>query len=222
MPDFGFWAWPEARVGAYGDVRHRIATTDTVPFQEKTKKLVWRGYVWDYQPRLDLVEISEGYPWSDVAEFNFEDEDIEDEYLPIEDHCQYMFLAHTEGSTCSGRGKYLLNCHSVFVSHRLRWREPYHAALVSQGPDANHVEVAADFSDLPAKMEYLLRHPKIAERIADNSARIFRDRYLTPAAEACCWRQLIRLYASVSGFEPERRGIAFEDWVLTQESASSY
>jgi hypothetical protein len=51
-------------------------------------------------------------------------------------------------------------------------------------------------------MKMLLGNPKKAKQIADNSARIFRDRYLTPAAQACYWRKLFRAWASIS-FEPE-------------------
>ncbi|KAJ5155187.1 hypothetical protein N7492_007990 [Penicillium capsulatum] len=215
MPDFGFWAWPEARIGSYGDARRRIAAGDTLSFEKKIPKLVWRGLPNAYQPRLDLIEQSKARNWSDVGIFIFGDETTEDKYLRIEDHCRYMFMAHTEGASYSGRGKYLLNCRSVLISHSLTWREIHHAAFIPDGPDANYVEVATDFSDLPEKMEFLLSHPDIAERIANNSAKTFRDRYMTPAAEACYWREMIRRYAKVQGFKPEPRGISFEDWILT-------
>ena len=68
-------------------------------------------------------------------------------------------------------------------------------------------------------------NPQIAERIADNAVRTFRDRYLTPAAESCYWRHLVRQYASVLDFEPvlfatgrdgklTPRGTPFETWLL--------
>ena len=47
-------------------------------------------------------------------------------------------------------------------------------------------------------MDYLLSHPDEAKRIADNSVRTFREKYLTPAAEACYWRALWRAYGSVA------------------------
>ena len=61
--------------------------------------------------------------------------------------------------------------------------------------------------------------PERAMAIANNSVATFRDRYLTPAAQACYWRQLIRSWAEVS-FQPEGwevvdgkrkvRGVPFE------------
>jgi hypothetical protein len=64
------------------------------------------------------------------------------------------------------------------------------------------VEVERDFSDLDSKMIQLLKHEGKAQKIAHNSASVFRDRYLTPAAQACYWRKLFNAWASVS-FEPQ-------------------
>jgi hypothetical protein len=73
---------------------------------------------------------------------------------------------------------------------------------VKDGPNQNIVSVERDFSDLNAKMNYYLKHSDEAKRIAENSARVFRDRYLTPAAQACYWRRLFKAWSTVS-FTPE-------------------
>lgn len=76
-------------------------------------------------------------------------------------------------------------------------------------------------------MHYYQNNPNIAQRIANNSVTTFRDRYLTPAAEACYWRRMIRNWAEVQAFEPQayhdpgegkigsnnQRGIDWEVWV---------
>jgi len=64
------------------------------------------------------------------------------------------------------------------------------------------VAVDRDFKKLDGAMKELLKDPERSQKIADNSARTFRDRYLTPAAQACYWRQLMQAWASVS-FEPD-------------------
>jgi hypothetical protein len=240
MPDFGYWAWPEVQIGPYHEVRRRIAAIDDgetaadgtyVPglqFQEKKKQLVWRGSLATNPPvRSKLLKSALGRSWASVRIIDWDDQnDIRFNLLPIEDHCRYMFLAHTEGRSFSGRGKYLLNCRSVVVSHALEWREAHHAALVSSGPDANYIEVDRDWSDLSRKIDYLIDNPDVAERIANNAVRTFRDRYLTPAAESCYWRQLIRQYSAACDFEPVLfstardgktlpRGIPYDTWLLT-------
>ncbi|CAI7653718.1 unnamed protein product [Penicillium crustosum] len=239
MPDFGYWAWPEVQIGPYHEVRRRIAAIDDgetaadgtyVPglkFQEKKKQLVWRGSLATNPPvRSKLLKSALGSSWASVRVIDWDDQnDIRFNLLPIEDHCRYMFLAHTEGRSFSGRGKYLLNCRSVVISHALEWREAHHAALISTGPDANYIEVDRDWSDLSRKIDYLIDNPEIAERIANNAVRTFRDRYLTPAAESCYWRQLIRQYSAVCDFEPvlfstgrdgktQSRGVSYDTWLL--------
>lgn len=107
-----------------------------------------------------------------------------------------------KGVSYSGRGKYLQNCNSVVIMHTRRWIENYDHLLVPAGPQQNYVQVERDFSDLPPKMDYLLGHPGEAERIANNSVTAFRDRYLTPAAQACYWREMFHAWSEVS-FVPE-------------------
>lgn len=225
MPDFGYWAWPEVQIGPYAETRRRIAEIEDEVggFTEKKKQLLWRGSL-EPNPsiRAKLVKTAVGKPWASIRVLDWDDElDLRYNRLPIEDHCRYMFLAHTEGRSFSGRGKYLFNCRSVVISHRMEWREAHHGALVSSGPEANYVLVERDYGDLERKMELLVDNPETAERIADNAARVLRDRYLSPAAESCYWRELVRKYASVCEFEPvlvgsdgKGRGVPFESWVL--------
>lgn len=240
MPDFGYWSWPEVQIGPYQEARRRIAAIDdgetladgtTVPginFQDKKKQLVWRGSLaTNPAVRSKLLKSAQGRSWASVRVIDWDDEnDIRYNLLPIEDHCRYMFVAHTEGRSFSGRGKYLLNCRSVMISHPLVWHEAHHGALISSGPDANYIEVQQDFSDLSTKIDFLIDNPQTAERIANNAVRTFRDRYLTPAAESCYWRHLVRQYAAVCDFEPvlfstdrdgkkSPRGIPYETWLLT-------
>ncbi|KAJ5937509.1 hypothetical protein N7454_003851 [Penicillium verhagenii] len=240
MPDFGYWAWPEVQIGPYHEVRRRIAAIDDgealpdgtilpgLAFQDKKKQLVWRGSLATNPAiRSKLLKTALSRSWGSVRVIDWDDDnDIRYNLLPMEDHCRYMFVAHTEGRSFSGRGKYLLNCRSVMISHPLVWREAHHGALISSGADANYLEVDQNFGDLSTKIDYLIDNPQVAERIADNAVRTFRDRYLTPAAESCYWRHLVRQYALVSDFKPvlfstdrdgkkSPRGVPFETWLLT-------
>ena len=90
----------------------------------------------------------------------------------------------------------------MVVAHKLQWIQHHHYLLVPNGTQQNYVEVERDFSDLEVKMQFLLTHEDEAKRIADNNVRPFRERYLTPAAEGCYWRELFKGWANVS-FQPE-------------------
>ncbi|PYI13082.1 hypothetical protein BO99DRAFT_397476 [Aspergillus violaceofuscus CBS 115571] len=233
MPDFGYWSWPEVQIGPYPALRQRIAALESgLPFPQKRKQLLWRGSTaTNPGVRGTLLKASQGKSWASVHTLDWDSTSstsgsasnvrgMPEAFVPMHEHCAYMFLAHTEGRSFSGRGKYLLNCRSVVLSHPLTWREAHHAALVAAPhPAANYVLVEeAGWGDLDRKMEWLIDHPDAAERIADEAVRTFRDRYLTPAAEACYWRELVVQYSGVLGFVPVVEGregaVAFEDWVL--------
>lgn len=227
MPDFGYWSWPEPRIGSYLEVQMKATAMDTkLAWRKKTNKLIWRGASMELLVREQLVNTSRGHDWADVKIFSWEEEaekEQKNEILSMDEHCAYKYVAHTEGISYSARLQNLQNCNSVIVAHKLQWLQHHHHLMVSSGPDQNFVEVAADFSDLPETMEKLLQNDADSERIAGNNVKTFREHYLTPAAETCYWRKLFKGYGSVS-FEPnffdnkgKWRGLPVESYVLERK-----
>ncbi|KAK8081131.1 hypothetical protein PG997_008949 [Apiospora hydei] len=88
----------------------------------------------------------------------------------------------------------------------------------SSGPHQNHVAVKRDWSDLEDRMRELEKSPTRARRIAREVGAQFRDRYLTPAAEACYLRRMIAVYATVQGFEPRSHYVVDPAAVADKES----
>lgn len=207
MPDFGMFAWPDVGLRSYAELQ-TILDHEEEDFIGKVPKLVWRGSlaVGSHDVRSGLIEHTKDKEWADVQELDWSNKtNIQERLLSMQEHCSFMFLAQTEGNTYSGRLKYLLNCHSVLFSHDLDWIELYHHLLQPSGSEQNYIRIKRDYSDLPRKMVTLLDpdHMQQAQRIADSARRMFRERYLTPAAEACYWRALIRGWASVQDFTPD-------------------
>lgn len=207
MPDFGLWAWPDVGMRSYSELQTLIADSEP-EFVDKKPQLVWRGSVsvGSADVRTALLSASDNKSWSDVKALDWHNEtDIHENLLGMEDHCAYMFLAQTEGNTYSGRLKYLLNCQSVLVSHKLRFVEHFHHLMQPSGPEQNYVLVKRDFEDLEAKIEALLALENLQDtaQIAENARKVFRERYLTPAAVSCYWRQMIKGWAEVQGWETE-------------------
>ena len=67
----------------------------------------------------------------------------------------------------------------------------------------NYIAVKNDWSDLDEKMNYYLEHQDEAERIGEEMRSTLRNRYMTPAAEACYIRRMIYEFAKVQQFEPK-------------------
>lgn len=227
MPDFNFWAWAGI-AGDFAEFRGRAAQRDAF-ISDKIPQAVWRGVTWtNPSVRGPLIDVSKGKSWADVEEIHWEDKS---NMMPTEDFCRYAFVVHTEGRSWSGRMKYLLQCDSVPVVHEREWAGHYYHLLRDKGENQNFVLVKRDFSDLEKKMKHYLAHEDEAQRISDNAMATFRDRYLTPAAQACYWRRLIKGWSEV-GFQPEvwedvqvnvsgtveverkMRGISFEQFIL--------
>lgn len=70
--------------------------------------------------------------------------------------------------------------------------------------EANAVFVSHDWSDLEVTVAWLESNPQIAEGIATRQRELFVGRgYLSPAAETCYWRALIRGWSAVVSLDDE-------------------
>ena len=227
MPDFGYWSWPETKVGTMREVQMKAAAEENVhqnSWHNKVEKILWRGATMGLPLRDRLIEITKGKSWADVVALDWHNkESMQNDLKSMPEHCNYKYLAHTEGNSYSGRLKYLQACQSVIVAHKMDWIQHHHPLMSSAGPNQNFVEIERDFSNLESTITYLQNHGDQAEQIAINNVKTFRERYLTPAAEVCYWRRLVRAWAEVS-FEPDFyktinstkqwRGLPFESFAL--------
>lgn len=229
IPDMDYQSFFGA---SYAELRGRTAQRESF-LVDKIPKAVWRGVVWTNEwVRKPLVEATKGKEWADVEEVSWE-KNAKDNMIPIEDYCRYAFILHTEGRSWSGRLKHILNCDSVPIIHGLDWTTWMYHLLEADGPRQNYVPVDRDYKGLEKLMKKYTKDPMLrdAQVIADNAVKTFRDRYGTPAAEACYWRRLIHSWREVS-FEPEvfhnvsvnisgvptmesrLRGVAFEEYII--------
>lgn len=149
------------------------------------------------------MKATEGKDWANVSATDSRElgEDAS-QVLNQWDHCRFKMVMHVSGRSWSGNIKYIQNCESIYVTHTHEWMKTSTFPLVADGVGQNFVQVKKDWSDLEKKVKDELKNPGKAERFAKKGVEDFRDRYLTPAAEACYWRALIRGYGRVS-FEPD-------------------
>jgi Glycosyl transferase family 90 len=227
IPDFGYWSWPETKVGTMREVQSKATWMEGAghfAWEQKIPKLLWRGATMGLRLRERLLEVTAGKPWADVLALDWHDkESMTKDLKSMPEHCQYKYLAHTEGNSYSGRLKYLQACRSVIIAHKMDWIQHHHPLMHSSGSDQNYVEIDRNFDELEATILDLEKHDRAAERIASNNVKTFRERYLTPAAELCYWRHLIHGWAEVS-FQPDFfkdvngatvwRGVPIESFLL--------
>ncbi|TPX30013.1 hypothetical protein SmJEL517_g06296 [Synchytrium microbalum] len=181
--------------------------------RSKIPKLFCRGAPM-VEVRRDLIGVSTNKSWADVKALNWDlvkdsqrgkhkDTDLKS---PAQ-HCEYMYLAHTEGWSYSGRLKYLLQCRSIVVMHPLNYIQHFHHLLNGNdsSPDQNVVQVSLPFGKhLDEAMNSLLskRETDWEEKVLSNSWDNLREKYLTPAANNCYWRRQFRAYGALQKFKP--------------------
>lgn len=98
IPDFGFWAWDNKfnHLGPYSKVVDQIKKLEVnTPWSAKEDKLVWRGKL-SFSPKMrrGLLEVARSQPWGDVKELAW---NRKSNFISMEDHCRYKFIAHVEG-----------------------------------------------------------------------------------------------------------------------------
>lgn len=80
--------------------------------------------------------------------------------------------------------------------------------------EANIVFVVSNWEDLEETIAYLRANPDVAKGIAKRQRHLITDiGYLSPAAEACYWRALMRGWASVVRTEGVEGGVKGQRWV---------
>lgn len=185
MPNYAYWSWNYTHAPSWNSIRKEIEQKEVqVPWAKKDPRVVWRGKVKMAKLRKELVRVSEGKEWSDIKPVvinNATDVHTKD-VMNLRDFCGYKYTVQTEGTSYSGRLKYLQLCRSALVTHPLEWQEIHTHLMRLAGPDVNYIEASENFQNLESAMEYYRAHDNEAEQIAQNSYETFARRYLTPAA----------------------------------------
>jgi hypothetical protein len=200
--------------------------------------------------RQDLVSTAAGSLWTDVQALEWETNSREARNaLPIQDFCRYRYIIHTEGIGYSGRLQFHQLCESVVLSPPLEWMQHtthlirpvfsstllgradtsrYPSAYERKGwpreypvEEANMVFVASDWSDLEETVRWLEDHQDVAAGIARRQRETYHGGgYLSPAAEVCYWRALLRGWSEVArpvGEKWDQPGMPFEEFVSGRE-----
>ncbi|KAF2198908.1 hypothetical protein GQ43DRAFT_138441 [Delitschia confertaspora ATCC 74209] len=203
MPNYAYWSWNYTKAPSWQSIRRSIADTEQVTgWGAKHNKLVWRGKPKMADLRGDLLAMSAGKSWSDVKGVVINEHRDSSDLLTLEEFCGYRYTVQTEGTSYSGRLKYLQLCRSMLISHPLEWQEFHTHLMTAEGEKPNFVETSPDWANLDAIMEFYTTNPDVGEWIAGNAWELFHKRYLTSAAVTCYWRRLITSWASVQGFTP--------------------
>ena len=167
MPDFGFWAWPEPKIGTYAEVIRKAEDFDAShPWSGKMAKLFWKG-VPMVDVRKNLFEVAkQNTQWAQIEEVRWNQKET---ISTMDSHCAYKYLAHVEGYTYSGRLKYLLQCKSLVIAHDMQWVQHFHHLFNYEefGSESQNLVVVpgSNWTTLPETMDRLMDNEALAQRL---------------------------------------------------------
>ncbi len=116
------------------------------------------------------------------------------------DHCAYRYLMNVDGISSSHRLRMMMACGGLVLYVEPSWMEFYYYRLV---PWKHFVPLPLDPAEGQRVLDYLVAHDDLARRIAGNGKE-FIERELTLAEVERYWADLLREYAALLRFKPQR------------------
>ncbi|MBT3471530.1 MAG: lipopolysaccharide A protein [Gammaproteobacteria bacterium] len=163
-------------------IRHFKFIDDTIPFQKKKNKLVWRGAAYK-QHRIDfLKQFFDKSPLIDIAQHNKNgnlNPQWQKPFMSISEQLQNKFILSIEGNDVATSTKWILSSNSL-----LFMKKPKYETWFMEGnlaPDIHYVKLKDDYSDIKEKIEHYIDHPEKAEEIIHNAnqwTEQFKDPYI--------------------------------------------
>lgn len=147
-------------------VRHFIFVEDTIPFEEKSFKVLFRGKVVGKDSRKQFMRTYFGNPLfdvGDVARRTDSPEEWRTGKMTIREHLDYKFIMAIEGNDVASNLKWVMSSNSLAVMPR-----PTCETWFMEGkliPNYHYVEVKPDFSDVEERVRYYNDHPEEAKAI---------------------------------------------------------
>ncbi len=177
-------------------VRHFIFLNDPLAFGQKRADLVWRGRLHldiAKERRLDFLRQFSGSPGFDIGHINGGDvfPEFRRERMSIQEQLNFKYILSLEGVDVATNLKWIMSSNSLCFSQKLKYETWYMEGLLQ--PGVHYVEIAEDFSDVEAKIDYYERHPDEAEQIIAN-ANAWTRQFLDPEVENLLAHLVIKRY----------------------------
>lgn len=150
--------------------RHFNFIRDTIEYEDKIDKLVWRGHIsLQKQNRIDFLQKFWNHPLCDVGYTNSWNGNPlwKKGWLTMAQHLRYKFILCLEGVDVATNLKWVMSSNSVAVSTKPRYETWFMEGTLI--PDFHYIQIADDFSDLEDKLLFYMKHPTKVKEIIRNA-----------------------------------------------------
>ncbi len=142
-------------------VRHFTWVRDPFSWEEKVRKIIFRGDTKGKPRRIRFIEMWKAHPWCDLVSTS--DQSYQLKQMPLYDHLKYRYIMTLEGNDVASNLKWVMSSNSIAVMPRPTCETWYMEGHLI--PDYHYIEIADDYHDLIEKIEYYETHPNAAAAI---------------------------------------------------------
>lgn len=162
--------------------RHFVFLTDRIPICRKADRAIFRGHIGSRQNRARFCQLYEGNPRVDAADTqpsaseNSKHAPQSKPMLSFYEHLHYRYIVALEGNDVASNLKWIMSSNSAAVMPRPTCETWFMEGRLQ--PEVHYIEIAPDFSDLIAKLDYYSAHlDQLARIVANANAYVaqFRD-----------------------------------------------
>ena len=150
-------------------VRHFIFVDDTLKFEDKIPKLVWRGKA--YAPhRQQFLQKFYNKECCNVGQTNTKGDlnvPWQKETLSLQKQLQYKFILAIEGNDVASNLKWAMSSNSLVFMCQPKYETWFMEGLLQ--PNYHYVLLKDDYSDLEEKITYYTQHTQEALQIISNA-----------------------------------------------------
>lgn len=151
--------------------RHFIFLHDTIPFEEKEFKIIFRGECDGKERRRRFVNMYHDNELCDVRDIcTYNDGKRIKGYtnmMSIYDHLKYKFIMSLEGNDVASNLKWVMSSNCIAVMPRPTCETWYMEGRLI--PDYHYLEIKPDYSDLVEKTTWCANNPEKAKEIILNA-----------------------------------------------------
>ena len=152
-------------------IRHFIFVNDTIPFEDKQNKIIFRGKSKKKEKRIRFMEKYFQHPLCDLGDIGRYNDGLPTAWktpkMTIKEHLKYKFIMALEGNDVASNLKWIMSSNSIAVMP-----EPEFETWFMEGtliPDYHYIRIKADYSDLEERINYYIEHPEKAQEIINHA-----------------------------------------------------
>lgn len=177
--------------------RHYIRIVGDQPFRQKKNLLIGRGAIYQ-QHRFDFYDKYFGHQLCDlgsVGKKGIGKSEWEKPKMGLKEHLDYKFILSLQGNDVATNLKWIMSSNSVAVMPKPTIETWFMEGTLVGG--VHYIEIAADYSDLEAQLEYYIAHPEACEAIIKN-AQQHTAAFWNKKTEELCHLMVLERYFSMT------------------------